>query len=298
MTWDLPTLGYAAARWVYYCALFLVVGAAVARWAVLTALPGQSGSVRRVVRLARTASVVLALATVARLYFQTRSLIDPDERLTFDIVRAVLLTTWGKGWLAQAAATLIALVGWRSLRRGDSAGGRRIAIAGAIGLVLASPLTGHAVGLPAAGRIGYPLMVAHVAAGTAWLGTLGVLTLTVLARPEGLDLGQVIGRFSAVGLRAGGAAMAVGLIVAWRYLGGLDPLLTTAYGRTLLIKLALLSGVAGTGLYNWRVVVPRLQRGESAPIRASATIEVIVGLGLLAVTAVLVSLAAPGEHAG
>ena len=57
MTWDFPTLGYAAARWVYYCALFLVVGAAVARWAVLTALPGQSESVRRVVRLDRKSVV-------------------------------------------------------------------------------------------------------------------------------------------------------------------------------------------------------------------------------------------------
>jgi putative copper export protein len=54
--------------------------------------------------------------------------------------------------------------------------------------------------------------------------------------------------------------------------------------------------VAATGAYNWRVVLPRLRRGESAPIRRTATLETVVGLALLAVTAVLVSLAAPGEH--
>ena len=296
MTWDAPTLIYAAARWLYYSALFLVVGAAAVRWVVLAALPAGSAPVGRVIRLARIAAVVLALAIVGRLYFQSRAMIDPGEPVTLDLVRAVLASTWGKGWLAQASATLVTLLGWRTLRRGDSRVGRGIVAIGALGLVMASPLTGHAVGLPAAGRIGYPLMVIHVAAGAAWLGTLGVLAITVFSRPDGLDLGRLVAAFSSLALPAGGLAIGAGGIVAWRYLGGLEPLITTPYGRTLLIKLALLAGVAGTGAYNWRIVLPRLRRGEEAPVRSSATVEVVVGLGLLAVTAVLVSLAAPGEH--
>jgi hypothetical protein len=41
-----------------------------------------------------------------------------------------------------------------------------------------------------------------------------------------------------------------------------------------------------------------LAKGQAAPVRTSATVEVAFGLVLLAVTAILVSLAAPGEHAG
>jgi putative copper export protein len=296
MTWDGPALVYAAARWLYYSALFLVVGAGVARWAVIPMSPAGSAPVGRIIRTARLASVTLALAVVARLYLQSRAMIDPGEPVTPDLVKAVLASTWGKGWLAQGSAALVVLVGWRSMRLGESATVRGLVMIGSLGLVMASPLTGHAVGLPATGRLGYPLMVAHVGAGAAWLGTLGVLVLAVIGRPGGPDLGQTIGRFSALALPAGGAAIAAGGLVAWRYLGGLDPLITTPYGRTLLIKLGLLAGVAGTGAYNWRVVLPRLKRGEDAPVRSSATFEVIVGLTLLAVTSVLVSLAAPGEH--
>lgn len=295
MTWDAPTLLYAAARWLYYSALFLVVGAAVARWAVLSALP-PGPAAARVVRVARLAAVVLAAAVMARLYLQSRAMVDPDEPVTADLVKAVLGSTWGKGWLAQASAALVALVGWRALRLGETPMRRGLVLIGALGLVLASPLTGHAVGLPAAGRLGYPLMVLHVAAGAAWLGTLGVLVLAAMDRPGAPDPARLVARFSALALPAGLGAIGVGAIVAWRYMGGLDPLLTTPYGRTLLIKLLMLAGVAGTGAYNWRVVLPRLGRGEAAPVRASSTVEVAVGLALLAVTAVLVSLAAPGEH--
>ncbi len=296
MTWDAPTLVYAAARWLYYSALFLVVGGAVARWAVVPMVPAGAQPVGRIVRIARLASVTLALALVARLYLQSRAMVDPDEPVTLELVKAVLAGTWGKGWMAQGSAALVVLVGWRSMRLGDSGAARGLVAIGSLGLVLASPLTGHAVGLPAAGRLGYPLMVAHVAAGAAWLGTLGVLVLSVIGRPGGPELSQVVGRFSSLALPAGAVAIGAGALVAWRYLGGLEPLTTTPYGRTLLIKLGLLAGVAGTGAYNWRVVLPRLKRGEDAPVRSSATFEIVVGLALLAVTSVLVSLAAPGEH--
>lgn len=292
---------YAAARWWYYAALFVVAGAAVARWVVLPRAGAAAGPLRRAVTLARLASVVLAAAVLIRLYFQSRSLIEPDEALTRELLRAVLESSWGRGWLAQGAATLVALAAWRSVgRQGESAAGRIATWIAAIGLAAASPLTGHAVGLPAAGRIGYPLMVVHVAAGATWLGTLGVLWFAALGRADQGEAGDrgVVSAYSPVALVAGLGAMAAGLVVAWLYLGGLEPLITTPYGRTLLFKVATLGGVAATGSYNWKVVLPRLVQGHPAPVRRSATIELAFGLALLAVTALLVALAAPGEHAG
>ncbi|MGE3616841.1 MAG: CopD family protein, partial [Gemmatimonadales bacterium] len=154
-----------------------------------------------------------------------------------------------------------------------------------------------ATGLPAAGRLGYPGTALHLAAAAAWLGTLGVLWYATLGRATDRNAHPaVVGAFSPLGLGAGLTAMAAGGIVAWRYVGSIEALTGSLYGRTLILKVAVLGVVALTGAVNWRVILPRLRRGEPAPIGRTAAVELLVGLVLLAVTAVLVSLAAPGEH--
>ena len=68
----------------------------------------------------------------------------------------------------------------------------------------------------------------------------------------------------------------------------------SAYGRTLLLKLALLSAVFGTGAYNWLRVRPALGSEVAAGrLRRSAALELAVGVVVLAVTAVLVATATP-----
>jgi copper transport protein len=303
MSWDGPAVWYAAARWLGYLAVFIVVGAVVFRRSVAprAAAPGAADprASRRTVQLARGAAVLLALSLVARLYFQTRSLLEPEEAVTADLIRAVLASAWGKGWMAQAGATILTLVGWRALGRGSARGwSDAVAAIGAVAVVLTVPLTGHAVGLPAAGWIGYPLTVLHVGAGAAWIGTLGVALLTTLRHPrspDGPSIASVVAAFSPVALVSGITVMAAGVIIGFRYVGTWDALFGTGYGRVLLVKIAALIGVAAIGAYNWRVLLPRLSRGEDAPVTRSASIEIAVGTALLAVTAVLVGMAAPGE---
>ena len=302
MTWDGPTLWYAAARWLGYLAVFVVVGAAVFRWWILPRAVRDGGGdptgpASRAATGGRAASVLLALALLGRLYWQSRSMIEPEEPLTGEIVRLVLAGAWGRGWLAQAGAALLALIGWRLVGRANQAPGRWLALAGALGLVLAGPLVGHAVGLPAAGSLGYPATVVHLGAGAIWLGTLGVIGGVAL-RSGGTDpvpVPALLAAFSPIALASGLAAMAAGTVVAWRYLGTVEALWTTAYGQALLLKIATLLVVAATGGYNWRVVLPRLRAGQSAPIGVTASLEIGVGVLLLAVTAVLVSLGAPVE---
>jgi len=64
----------------------------------------------------------------------------------------------------------------------------------------------------------------------------------------------------------------------------------------LAIKLAALAGVAALGAFNWRVVQPALSRpaGESR-LRSAAVFELVLGVILLAATAVLVALPLPGD---
>ncbi|MHB1329590.1 MAG: CopD family protein [Gemmatimonadales bacterium] len=309
MDWDSTLLPPALARWIGYAAVFLLVGAAVFRSIVLPRAARLGGdptsSARKAVTIARLAGVVLAVALVGRLYFQARSLIDPEEAVTRDILQAILQGQWGKGWLAQAAAALVALIGWRLAGRpAGSAMGTMLANLAALLLILSMPLTGHAVGLPAAGQLGYPMTALHVGTAAAWLGTLSVMLLAALGRRQQaspVSTGALIGAFSPVALVTGLTAIGAGVVVTWRYVGSIDALLTTDYGRVLLVKIGLLLLVAMLGAYNWRVVLPRLRRDASTPVRRSTSLEVGVAVLLLAATALLVSFGAPAglsDHAG
>lgn len=293
---------YAAVRWFGYLAAFAIVGATLFRLWLAPRLVGAtaeqaSAMSGRAVLAGRVAAVGLALATVLKLYLQSRSMIEPDEPLSFEIVRLVIGSPWGRGWLAQGTGALCALIAWRAMARPTPPRwARGLAVLSALGLVLAMPLTGHAIGLPAAGRLGYPLTVLHVGGGAIWLGTLGILLIAAIGPADpAFRLGSLVRAYSTIALPAGLLTIGCGLVVAWRYVGGFDALFGTVYGNVLLAKIGALAGVAATGAYNWRVVLPRLEIGQTSPLSRSATVETVVGVVLLAVTAVLVSLPAPSE---
>jgi putative copper resistance protein D len=286
---------FAAARWLGYLAAFLVVGSAAARWRVFPrARPPVDRDRARAtaVLVARAGTVLLAVALVLKLYLQSRSLLEPEEPVTLPFVVTVLESGWGMGWLAQATAALIALIGWRRLARRDDRVARWLALGGTAAIVATAPLTGHAVG----GAPGYTpfLDLIHFGAAATWLGSLAIVFI-VLERQGDPSAAGLIESLSPVALAAGVATMAAGAILGWTHLGGLSPLVTTQYGQALLLKLGATGLTAAIGAYNWRVIGPRLRRGLPAPIRRSAAAELAVGLLLLAITAVLVSLPAPRE---
>ena len=74
----------------------------------------------------------------------------------------------------------------------------------------------------------------------------------------------------------------------------------TAYGRTLLVKLAMVVLLALVGAWNWRRVRPALASDDpvaGARLRRSATLELLFTLLVLAATAVLVALPTPVDLA-
>ena len=108
----------------------------------------------------------------------------------------------------------------------------------------------------------------------------------------------MVSAFSPVALLCAAIVLLTGIISAWLRLGAIAPLWTSGYGRVLLLKLALLSGVAGTGAYNWLRVRPALGTPEAtARFRKSATVELAVGIAVIVVTAVLVALPTPIDAA-
>ena len=87
-------------------------------------------------------------------------------------------------------------------------------------------------------------------------------------------------------------------MATWTYTTTWSDLWTSSWGRLLSVKVLLLGGVAGLGWFNWRVVTPRLLAGAAPAerdLRRAVALELLLGLLIIAVTAVLVATALPGD---
>lgn len=302
---------YAAARWGWYVAAFLVLGAGSYAPFLVRLRTGLDAThpelavdlARRAAGIGSRAALALLLLAAFRLYLETRTLLDPGDRVTAELLRATLSTGWGRGWLRQSVMALLAAVAFVSAGRGATFGWM-VAAAASGGVGFTAGMTGHAV-TSRAGPGGFLLDAAHVWAGGLWLGGLAVLFLAGLPACRGLPaeerpvlLRALVADFSRRALLFGPLTIGLGVWLAARYLGWSWPfhLTESSYGLVLAVKLAALAAVAAMGAYNWRVVQPALARPEGEErIGRSAGLELLFGLLLLAATAVLVALPFPDE---
>ncbi len=300
---SLPLDLYAVGRWLAYLSTLGVIGAAVfaalrPRWDQDSAM-----GVRALIgtwRLALTMVSLLLFAHLLRGYGQVESFLDPGEPLTRDALSAVLLkTTWGRAWRMQIGAALLGL-GMVLIARVQP---RRTAATTWLGLAAfaaaaTSPLTGHAREHPWGASLGLGLHTLHLLGGGIWLGTLAAALIAVVRHATAAEDHQAVTRliaaFSRVALLGAGTAVGAGLLLAYGYVGDLASLIGTLYGRTLLVKTALLAATLGFGAWNWRQLTPRLgTAAASRTLQRSMSLELLLGLLLLGATAVLVALPAP-----
>jgi copper transport protein len=131
-----------------------------------------------------------------------------------------------------------------------------------------------------------------------WVG--GVLTLAVVVWPLSGDLRRVAFlRFSRIAVVLIALLLAAGTFVSIERLPELDDLWDTSYGRTLLVKIALVLVALAWGGFHHTVVRPRLERGESPPgVGRSLLGESVVALAVLFAAAVLVNGAPPPVDTG
>ncbi|HKP29599.1 MAG TPA: CopD family protein, partial [Gemmatimonadales bacterium] len=273
------------ARWLTYAAALLVVGASVFRFGVLRALarsisvPGEFAP--RAARVALVAAAVLGLvAAPLRLLAQARSFLDPGQGLTLDLIGTVLGTDWGHAWTVQVLASGLAAAG--ALFATVAPSGWFPAAVGATTIVLSMPLTGHATGAEEAGAWGYPLDALHILGAGSWLGTLAVLTIVALIplarsteESRAKLVAELVHAFHPVALTGAGVTVVAGVALSLRYLqGDFAALVVSKWGQTLLIKLALLGGVAALGAWNSRVMRHKLGTDEASGVmRKSAATE-------------------------
>lgn len=162
----------------------------------------------------------------------------------------------------------------------------------------------------------------HLLASGAWLGALlplacalamsrrgviGTATTGVNAGAAWLTIAQkVTDNFSTVGMVSVAALVITGLVNSWFLVGNIPALIGTAYGRLLLIKLAIFAQMLTLAAFNRLRHTPRLLtvsreallRAEVPAIRwlqRNAILETSLGMLLLLVLAAI-SISTPGAH--
>jgi putative copper export protein/methionine-rich copper-binding protein CopC len=297
-----------AVRWAWFAALLGMIGAVAFRFGVLPRL-GRDPALLPVAARAEAAVWFVALGAAAlsvgtlfmRLWMQVTALGGGGA---WDGARLQVLlrdTGWGLAWVLQAIATLAFVTGLFIVRapHGRSVGWMGAA-AGAVLLSAVPALSGHAASVGRLNGIAILSDTLHVLGAGVWLGTLCALLAVGLpaafmsAGGAGGAVAAMVRAFSPMALAGAATVGVTGVLNVVFQLGTLSDVWSTGYGRVLLIKLALLAGVAALGFYNWRRVLPTL--GEDAAthrLRRSARAELGLGLVVLLVTAVLVALPTP-----
>lgn len=250
-------------------------------------------------RIGRAGLAVYVVAAVVRLVAQTLAM-HGNEGFRAALGPMLMQTTWGIGWILGAVGAALLFLGWSLPRRVAGVIGTPLALTGALGLVLAPALSGHA----AASRWFVPsvtLDALHVAAAGLWIGGLLIVVtvgIPAMRRLEGNADGAVRALFSSfhpVALFCAPIVVIAGLATSWLRLGSIAGL-RTLYGSALLVKLAFFAGVVAVGSYNAFRARRRLGTPEGTlHLRRTATVELVLAALVLVATTFLVVSPVPIE---
>ena len=283
-----PSLDAILVRWLFLAGVILVLGVGVAELVVFRVPTATGASLVAVGLLAAAvgaAGILIAQATDAG--------IDSSQALASSL---------GATALTRLVPLVVASVGlalvWRWRQHTDRARTRRwawlLVVGGSAGAMLADVLARHA----AAGALpllNAPVQAVHGIAAGVWIGGLTALVAGLRGAPVDVR-GTLIRRFSRLATISLGAVVLTGLLRAVAELRSLQDLVDTDFGRLLLLKSALVAGLAVLGAVNHFRNVPR--GGDAgASLRRIGTFELTVAAGVILATAALVNVAPPVELA-
>ena len=193
------------------------------------------------------------------------------------------------------AAAVFALAAWRI----DDAGRVRLrrwllvaaGVSASIALLVEADLSHAASETLAPAQIA--LQWFHLLAVGLWLGGLVVLLLEVRG-VETISKAQIARRFANLAGLGLAAVVVTGTLRAIVDIGSVDKLISTDFGRLVLLKVGLLIPIAGLGALNHFRNVPAAIRGLG-PLRRTGSLEISIGTAILLVAALLVNTAPPAE---
>jgi copper transport protein len=271
------------ARWILFVGLLGLLGAAFLGSVLL---PGES---RLPLRLALVEAGVALAGTVLLIGFQIgdagASLADlPGTSLGNDAV-------WRLAPLLIATALLVAAF--------RLSGRARRALLAATGVLAAMALLVEATLSHAASQAFAPAEIGlqwlHLIAVGLWLGGL-IALLAELRGPATPAKGELARRFAVLAGLGLGMVAVTGVLRSIVDIGTLDALVSTDFGRLVLLKIGLLVPIAALGALNHFRNVPRAGR-ELGPLRRAGLTELSLGAVVLLVASLLVNVAPPTEVA-
>ncbi|MFJ1256695.1 copper resistance D family protein [Cupriavidus sp. CuC1] len=214
-----------------------------------------------------TLGICLAVLTLSSIGELLRRALEmsgrPIGELALALPAVLSKTHFGRVWLLRPVALVVLWLGWRRRRGLDSPGVAAAMLAAACLIATSRSLSGHAADW---GDITLPELMdwMHLLAVSLWGGSLialtvtGFHTLTERADERRQVVAAMVSRWSALA----GAALAVviltGMYNAWLEVQRVEALLTTAYGRLLLVKLSLVAIIVTLGAANRYLCIPSL----------------------------------------
>lgn len=246
-------------------------------------------------RAGMAAALLLLVAGAVRIYLQAAAFAGPDEPPT-TMLGPVLGTTWGRAALMQLAGAIVGMVAWAG------APGWRRASWGYVAALLAAgaaPFMGHAAAFE---RYTSALVAAdaiHVLAVGGWTGGLVALLLGLAATAPGAGgperAATLIDRFGPLAMASVSLLAATGAAAALMQLREPMALVSSDYGRLLVVKLVLVAAAAALGRRHSRRAAADVRAGKAGAVARSFGIELLAMLAVLIVTAVLTGSPPPGE---
>ncbi|WP_306214294.1 copper resistance CopC/CopD family protein [Actinoplanes sp. RD1] len=273
-------------RFFGYAGLTLAVGPAL----LLALLWPRTLSRRGPVRLVRAGLLLTAGATLGQLWTQAPA---TSGAALWDVsvteLADVLASPFGLALCARLAVLAAAAALLPPVLRGTASRPRALLLlALAAGGFATWPLTGHANESPLRGVV-VAADVVHIAAMAVWLGGLVTLSVFLLRRAHPRVLGRILPAWSRWAALAVVWLAGAGVVQAVVQVGSVGALATTAYGRLLLAKVAVLAAVLGVAALARRFVQrSRVVTAGPGALRRSVGIEVGATVVVLGLSAVLV----------
>lgn len=291
-----------------YLALALFLGHLVAAGFLLPR--GEPARLRRSLIVGATGALILFLLDSAVALILLGNKLQrgfPSGELLW---RYLTLTQSGQVWLAREVYGALLAIFMALLLARKNAGTTllRMVTLLALPLVTSRSLASHAVAVRDDMALAVSSDALHLLATALWGGGLIALwhSLRFAKSQDGnasFAARVVVGRFSNLAWASVPVLFLTGLYQSWIHLGSLPALVTTDYGKALLLKLALFSLMLTAGALNFFATKPLLTRADQKTAQAAIQkavrrigMESVLGVAIFSVTGLL-ALLPPGIHA-
>jgi copper transport protein len=284
---------FKGARALDFALILLVVGGAAALALVLrTAAPELRNRLYGVLAALGGGLVVAALLCIA-LQGAIAGGFGLTEAFRWNTFDAVLQTRFGKAFLFQTAFAALAMLVALMTNRTRNAMLGPLVLLPAVCLLPTLSAAGHA---RTSGTVAFVADVAHLAAGSVWVGGLAftVVTLIRAADDRWPLAARAVPAFSRLAVLSVATLVTAGVLRGYEEVRGWHGLWDTTYGVLLLAKVALVLPLLALGAYNNRYAVPRLKRQiasvlEQRRFLRAAGAELAIMAVVVGVTSVLVT---------